>query len=345
MEHFLGTLAFAKSLNRTLILPPFVEYHPGKPHAVLVDFDKYFLVEPLRDFHSVNVMRDFMKDMAPNIWPVDKRKAFCWQPRRSIYGASNSYGCHAKEGNPFGPFWDYSNISFVGDIYYAADFPGAHDISSVDFKENWDRRFPVSRYPVLSFISAPAPFPAQNSVHHLHKYIHWSNTVLVEANKYVSETLKRPFMGIHLRNDVDWENVCRLIRENETQKLFGSSVCTGDHGKLTKEMCLPSLETILKNVVEKVSELNIRSVFVSSDRNHYIKELNEKLSMLQVTVHRRYPENLHINLAILSGADHFIGNCVSTLSSFIYRQRKYASNVSRTSFFASNSFTDVKEEL
>lgn len=40
----------------------------------MVDFDKYFLVEPLHKFQDAIVMRDFMRDIAPVIWPLDKRK-------------------------------------------------------------------------------------------------------------------------------------------------------------------------------------------------------------------------------------------------------------------------------
>ncbi|VBB27567.1 unnamed protein product [Acanthocheilonema viteae] len=303
MEHFLGMLAFAKAINRTLVLPPFVEYYLEKRQPVMVDFDKYFLVEPLRNFHKVIVMRDFIKKIAPNIWPPNERKAFCWQPRQSIYDTRKSSGCHAKEGNPFGAFWDYSNISFMDDIYYASDFPEAHLINLARVRKKWDEKFPADRYPVLSFISAPAAFPARTDHHHLQRYLHWSKKIVAEASKYVAKSLERPFIGIHLRNDVDW-------------------------------------------VAKKASELKARSVFVSSDRNHYIDELRQELAFLRIVVQRRYPENLHVNLAIISIADHFIGNCVSTLSAFIYRQRKYASSVPRSSsFFAQNYFMENKDEL
>ncbi|VDO32616.1 unnamed protein product [Onchocerca flexuosa] len=204
MEHFLGVLAFAKALNRTLVLPPFVEYYPGKKQAIMVDFDKYFLVEPLRNFHKMIVMRDFIEEIAPNIWPLDKRKAFCWQPRQSIFDTSKSSGCHAKEGNPFGPFWDYSNVTFIGDVYYASNFPEAHFISSASVRKKWNEKFPADRYPVLSFISAPVAFPALMDHHHLQRHLHWSRAIVIEANKYVTESLERPFIGIHLRNDADW---------------------------------------------------------------------------------------------------------------------------------------------
>lgn len=40
---------------------------------IQVPFKKYFKVEPLREYHRVMTMEDFMSDLAPTIWPVGKR--------------------------------------------------------------------------------------------------------------------------------------------------------------------------------------------------------------------------------------------------------------------------------
>lgn len=71
-------------------------------------------------------------------------------------------------------------------------------------EQNISYSFPPSEYPVLSFISAPAPFPSLFEDQKLQKYLQWNAVVSAEADNFIAQSLKRPFIGIHLRNDVDW---------------------------------------------------------------------------------------------------------------------------------------------
>lgn len=39
----------------------------------MVEFDEYFRVEPLKTYHRVVLMREFMEELAPKVWPEEKR--------------------------------------------------------------------------------------------------------------------------------------------------------------------------------------------------------------------------------------------------------------------------------
>lgn len=80
-DHFLGALAFAIGLNRTLVLPPWVEYRYGELKSIQVPFETYFKVEPLTKIHKVITMEKFMQDVAPIEWPENKRVSFCYMAR------------------------------------------------------------------------------------------------------------------------------------------------------------------------------------------------------------------------------------------------------------------------
>uniref|UniRef100_A0A915CYU7 GDP-fucose protein O-fucosyltransferase 1 n=1 Tax=Ditylenchus dipsaci TaxID=166011 RepID=A0A915CYU7_9BILA len=316
-EQFLGSLNFAQTLNRTLVLPPIVEYPERSTRAKMVDFEDYFQLQPLLGFHRVIPAGLFMQTIALQIWPQDTRKVGCWRPRPGIH--EKSLSCHATEGNPFGPFWQSLGVEFVDDFYFG-DATGGYDLTNEDTLIQWKTRFSPKKFPVLALSSAPAAFPARPE----------------------HRVLQNPFIGIHLRNNFDWDNVCNLIKgPSHTPTLFASAQCTGynnEFGSLTEEACKPSLNTILEEVGAKVVELKARSVFVASDHQHYLEQLRDRIKELgqDVNIVRIDPSEVHlaVELALLELSDHFVGNCVSTFSAFVVRQREFHYDEKPTSFFA-----------
>lgn len=61
-------------------------------------------------------------------------------------GSDNS--CNAKEGNPFGPFWDTFNIDFVSSEFYG---PLHYDTYHHDMAQKWNDKYPPAKWSVLAF--------------------------------------------------------------------------------------------------------------------------------------------------------------------------------------------------
>ncbi|CAH1994490.1 unnamed protein product [Acanthoscelides obtectus] len=157
-DHFLGALGFAKGLNRTLVLPAWVEYRYGEHRSIQIPFDTYFKVEPLKEYHKVITMEEFMKEVAPYEWPEDKRVSFCYMPR------GDGSGCNAKEGNPFGPFWDTYSVNFVSSEFYG---PLHYDFYQTDMAKQWKQKYPPEKWPVLAFTGCCQEMKLMNYMHSL----------------------------------------------------------------------------------------------------------------------------------------------------------------------------------
>nr|CAG4643796.1 EOG090X02RM [Lepidurus arcticus] len=314
-DHFLGALAFAKGLNRTLALPSWVEYRYGEPKSVQIPFTTYFRLEPLQKFHKVIPMEDFMKEIASTVWPPEKRTAFCYMTR----GKSNA-DCNAKEGNPFGPFWDTFAVNFTNSELYS---PLNYDVHHHDMAVRWAEAYPPDKWPVLAFTGAPASFPVQEENRALHRYLEWSDSIMAKATDFIRSTLpKGPFVGIHLRNGIDWTRACEHV--DQTPSLFAAPQCLGyrnEFGKATPEMCFPSEQSIVKEVKRAVKETSAKAVFVASDNDHMLSQLNKALKRMQVTAYKLPYVHPHVDLCILARSNHFIGNCISSYSSFAKRER------------------------
>lgn len=70
-----------------------------------------------------------------------------------------------------------------------------------------------------------------------------------------------------------------------------------------------------------MQEISATWVFVASDHDHMIPELEFFLKKERIHVARLSQNRPIVDLAILSKANLFIGNCFSSFSAFVKRQR------------------------
>ncbi|XP_041359542.1 GDP-fucose protein O-fucosyltransferase 1-like [Gigantopelta aegis] len=311
-DHFLGALSFAKKINRTLVLPPWRTYKN-------VPFNDWFKTEPLKKFHRVVLAEDFMAKLAPIHWPPGRRSGWCWLPSND-----KDRKCAMKEGNPFGPFWDGLKVDFDDYVIYNIGYSDTN---------TWQKVYPPAKYPVMAFKGAPASFPVQEEDVALHRFLEWSDTVEDEALGYINKHFPGDvFVGIHLRNGPDWANACEHV--GEVHSYMSSPQCLGYSGEVivTGKLCFPPKDEILRLLKNVVISTKAKVVYVATDKDPMIDEIKEHLKKQKVKVFHQDPWLPQIDLAILGMSDQFIGNCVSSFTAFVARERK-AKNLP-TSFWA-----------
>ncbi|GAB1605500.1 GDP-fucose protein O-fucosyltransferase 1-like [Argonauta hians] len=302
-EQFLGALGFAKTINRTLVLPPWRTYKN-------VPFDEWFRIEPLTTYHRVILAEDFMAYLAPTYWPPGNRTGWCFSSKED-----KNKDCQMKQGNPFGPFWDGLGVDFDANMPYTISY---------QLPELWKERYPASKYPVVAMRGAPASFPVSKQHVSLHKYLYWSEAIEAKANDYIEDTFDgREFIGIHLRNGVDWVNACGHVDKYKMTSYMASPQCLGYHGDttVTHNICLPSTEDIIMLTKSIVSESGLSDIYVATDRDPMVQVLETALRQYHVQVFHLDPWLPQLDLAILGKSKHFIGNCVSSFTSFVARTR------------------------
>lgn len=313
MEHLLGGMAFAKSINRTLVLPPFRTYRN-------IRFTEWFKFEPMEEFHRVVLAEDFMEFLAPSHWPPGQRAGFCWQAHDTTVT-----DCKMKEGNPFGPFWDDLKVDFDESIIYHLSY-------NDEEIPKWKTQYPAEKYPVLAMRGAPASFPVPKKFRPLQRHLVFSDRIVEEAEKYIENNFpNETFVGIHLRNGADWVNVCNNAK-GQRSYMASPQCLEGTSQMVTANLCLPSKSEILRLTRNAVTSAKAKVVFVATDKEPMISEITEHLKDKKVRVYHADPHLPLIDSAILIKAHHFIGNCVSSFTSFVKRARD-VEGVKPTSFW------------
>uniref|UniRef100_A0A8C2FSV7 GDP-fucose protein O-fucosyltransferase 1 n=1 Tax=Cyprinus carpio TaxID=7962 RepID=A0A8C2FSV7_CYPCA len=153
-------------------------------------------------------------------------------------------------------------------------------------------RFPHKEHPVLALPGAPAQFPILEEHIGLQEYMVWTEKMVQEGEGYIRSLLNRPYVGILLRIGSDWV----------------SFVCPDVNGWFP-----------IVQIQMKISRIFI-GTSVYTDSESHTAEI-QKLFKGKVKVMSLQPDTAQTDLYILGQADHFIGNCVSSFSAFVKRER------------------------
>uniref|UniRef100_A0A914V590 GDP-fucose protein O-fucosyltransferase 1 n=1 Tax=Plectus sambesii TaxID=2011161 RepID=A0A914V590_9BILA len=300
-EHFLGGLAFAKQLNRTLILPPWRTYKN-------VEFDEWFIPSAMEKYHRVILAKDFMAHLAETVWPQEKRFGFCYQ----MY--NQPIACEVKDGNPFKNFWDELNVDFSKIVGHSLNYQEP---------QTWIDTYDPENYPVIALKGAPASFPMRSEHIPLQQFLHFSEGIQEEATDILMRhfgSTETDYVAVHLRNGIDWQRACEHVSESgPAQPFMASYQCLPS--PLKRSMCLPSMEQVLELTKTIMRQENAHKLLIATDQYSYVDHFKEILGKDVQVVHPD-PWLPVVDQYLLAHSRHFIGNCVSSFSSFVWRHRK-----------------------
>jgi peptide-O-fucosyltransferase len=309
VEHFLGAMSFAKQLNRTLVVPPFRTYKN-------IPYNQWFKIEKLGEFHRVISAEDFMQQIAPKYWPTDQRFGFCWLPKNMINEVSD---CKMKDGYPSEPFWTELGVEkFTTSIIF-------HDFGMYDY-DRWKIEYPPEKYPVIAMKGAPASFPMRKHDRLNQQYMELSDFMNDQVSNYIREKFSdRKFIGLHFRNGQDWSNACK--HAEGMMVYMASPQCLDTINKSVKtSLCFPTKEIILKDLENLlINQLNrtIKDVYIATDKDPMLNDIKSHFSgiLQDLNLVHQDPWLPLVDAVILAKSDYFIGNCVSSFTSYVKRER------------------------
>ena len=351
----LGFLSYAKAINRTAVLGPWIEYHGGEAQH-FPEFADFFDIAPLRAFHRVIGMGQFLRQFGSEweragVWGFSTRgEDGAWGHPfwRHVLRQLPSHGDLDGELPTFTKFVsltvDHSNSAAVGRVHPSGTDPrGAlvieHPVLALDCTPGRGRRAPNNH-----LYSA---YPEARALDALAGHVEWGGVVAQRTRAFVAEHFgEDAFVAVHFRNEFSLLSKMVTVEdpdgdEGGTRQVcesFSVPQCTeanGGSAQLPVGACMPSKEEAEAALVAQLRGVGARHIFVASDapmelmlpavrdallavsESHGVKLVTRPNDRFGVDGLYR-PQ---IDLAILSMAASAIAHCPSSFSNVATRIR------------------------
>ena len=322
LEHYLQAFDLSLQTNRTLILPPFIDWN-AKPAVRFVSFDEIFDLQYLRSNGLPNAVtfENFMNEYGDS-W--DNRKAFCKSP------STKRCEERGKLGTP-GNYWKRLGIEFDGEVRKVLTASNAKEMIDHD---------------VIVLTQSGFSFPAPRSTLRHAGMLKWSDSILAKATSLIRRKVPslEPFVSVHIRAGSDFRRSCRregtkkafeTANFERIKKFFEARTCfERKHISVSYRMCEPTKEDYINGVQSALEQSHSCIVYVASDlksssellSSDELKPPSSRTDCDSVTVFSQQSGNddPYVDLAVMAQGSHFIGNCVSSFTAIVVRERMYS---------------------
>ena len=107
----------------------------------------------------------------------------------------------------------------------------------------------ANEYPVIALKGAPARFPVLRQDRSNEKYMIWSDAITEQVESYLNKTFRNEkFVGIDLRNGIDWSNACDLTKDGMSEFMASTQCLESTNMQVTRQLCFPDRSVILNDL-------------------------------------------------------------------------------------------------
>ena len=237
-------MEYAKRLNRTMILGPWIEYNAKREtgkYPYFPAFEEIFSISKVSQYHRAIDAYQFM-NLFGERWKSVGMIGF------AVYEGPDRF-IGKQAGVPRDPFWRNLGVNFTG-------------FQTIGTYEN-----PQVDHAVLALDCIPGRYPAPRSLDPLAGYFEWSDNIQSKAQALIKDSLGGgtwPFIAVHWRSEF-----AHMTERGRPCGGFSAVQCghliANNAVGIPDSMCAPSVESMRAMIKAAMEITGARHLFLAAD--------------------------------------------------------------------------------